>query len=177
MARKLNACTKKKLKHSVFVLIVAFIIVFSIITINTVVQGVKSSVATSEEMKACSSTLESIYKKLDSEEIKLLSEDGSETLTCSVPNKEFGKVTISRDSDGNLMFIYDYQESEMNENLFLDIFGTLVIGLLGIVSLFGVLFSINGLLNQVKRKKQSKEQKTECLEKSENPENAKSSEN
>lgn len=165
MARKLNACTKKKLKRSVFVLIVAFIIVFSIITINTVVQGVKSSVATSEEMKACSSTLESIYKKLDSEEIKLLSEDGSMALTCSVPNKEFGKVTISGDSEGNLMFIYDYQESEMNEKLFLDIFGTIVMLLFGIFCVFGLLFSINGLFNLYRKKKISKKQNEASTEK------------
>ena len=165
MARKLNACTKKKLKRSVFVLIVAFIIVFSIITINTVVQGVKSSVATSEEMKACSSTLESIYKKLDSEEIKLLSEDGSETLTCSVPNKEFGRVIVSGDSDGNLMFRYDYQKSEMNEKLFTEISGFLVMLLFGIFCVFGLLFSINGLFNLYRKKKISKKENQTGTEK------------
>lgn len=167
MARKLNACTSKKLKNSAFVLIVISILILSITSINAVVQKVKSDVATSEEMEAYSSTLESIYKKLDSEEIKLLSKDGYETLTCSIPNKEFGKITISGDSDGNLMFIYDYQESEMTDKLFAEISGILVIFLLGVVSVFGLLFSINGLLTQDKKKISRKEEKTENSENSE----------
>lgn len=169
MTRKLNASTKKNLKRSLWVLIVIFILILSITNINVVVQRIKSDVATSEEMKACSSTLESIYKKLDSEEIKLLSEDGSETLTCSVPNKEFGKVTISGDSDGNLMFIYDYQESKMNDKLFTEISGILIMFLLGVVSVFGFLFSISGLLIEAKKKFLRKEEETGNSEKSQNP--------
>lgn len=153
MARKLNACTKKKL---IFVLIVIFIFILSIAIINTVVQRVKSNVATEEEMKACSSTLESIYKKLDSEEIKLLSEDGSETLTCSIPNKEFGRVIVSRDSDGNLMFRYDYQKSEMNGKLFEEAFiGSIIMILFGVLCIFGLLFPINGLIKKKISKKET----------------------
>lgn len=158
MSRKLNALTKKKLKRSVFVLIVIFIFIFSIIMINTIVQDTKSNVATSEEMKACSSTLESIYKKLDSEEIKLLSDDGSETLTCSVPNKEFGKVIVSRDSDGNLMFSYDYQNLEMNEKLFTSICGFLVMSLFSIVCIFGLLFVIKKSFDWYRKEKTSQKE-------------------
>lgn len=112
MSRK-NALTKKKLKRSVFTLIAIFIFIFSIIIINMIVQDTKSNVATSEEMKACSSTIESIYKKLDPEEIKFLSKDGSYTLSYAIPNKAFGQVTISRDSDGNIAISYDYQEKDV----------------------------------------------------------------
>lgn len=157
MSRK-NALTKKKLKRSVFTLIAIFIFIFSIIIINMIVQDTKSNVATSEEMKTCSSTLESIYKKLDSEEIKLLSDDGSETLTCSVPNKKFGKVIVSRDSDGNLMFNYDYQNSEMNVKLFTSICGFLVMSLFSIVCIFGLLFVIKKSFDWYRKEKTSQKE-------------------
>lgn len=109
MSRK-NALTKKKLKRSVCVLLGLFIFILSVAISHT---GTQRKVATSEEMKACSSTIESIYKKLDPEEIKFLSKDGSYTLSYAIPNKAFGQVTISRDSDGNIAISYDYQEKDV----------------------------------------------------------------
>lgn len=133
MSRK-NAFAKNKLKRSVFVLIVIFIFIVSITSSNIAVQ---KKVATSEELKACSSTLESVYKKLDSEEIRFLSDDNSQALSASVPNK-FGKVTVSGNPDGDLIILYDYEEPIMYGELFARTFsGTLA----GIVS-FYVIYKI-----------------------------------
>lgn len=131
MTRKENAFAKNKLKRSVFVLIVIFIFIVSITSSNTVVQ---KKVPSSDEMKVCSSTLESIYKKLDSEEIRFLSDDNSQALSASVPNK-FGKVTVSGNPDGDLIILYDYKKPIMYGELFARTFaGTLA----GIVSFYAI---------------------------------------
>ncbi|MBQ2917368.1 MAG: hypothetical protein IJE59_04295 [Clostridia bacterium] len=159
MSRKLNACTKKKLKRSLWVLVVLFVFTLSLTTSYISVQ---KDVASSDEMKNSANTLESIYTKLDSEEIKFLSEDGSETLSYSIPNKEFGRVTISGDSDDNLIILYDYQKPEMYCEF---IFMTLAFTVWSLFVVLCMFFSIKGLVTYAKNKKLSKkEQKKEKTE-------------
>lgn len=127
MTRKKNVFVKNKLKRNVCVLLGLFFIL-SVIAFHTTIQ--KFAVATTDEMTSCSTTLESIYKKLTPEEIKLLSKDGSDTLSFKIPNKLYGRVTISKDSYG-IIGSFDYQESEVLSTSFgLAIFSTFLFGFL-----------------------------------------------
>lgn len=155
MTRKLNACTRKKLKRSVWVLVVLFVFTLSLTTSYISVQ---KKVATSNEMKISANILESIYTKLNSEEIKFLSEDGSETLSYSISNKEFGRVTISGDSDGNLIILYDYQKLEMHSEIVLMTCALTVCSFFIVLCMF---FSVKGLVTYAKSKKEQKGEKQE----------------
>jgi len=109
MTREQNALSKNKLTRILFILGVS--IVLLVLVLLTIFLPKK--VATPEEMMNCANTLEQIFEKLDSEEISLISEDGSQTLKYSVPNKWFGKVIVSENSNGDLVTILDYQERYM----------------------------------------------------------------